>query len=272
MNIRCTIWFVVISVIFIRTASGQAFVNLDFESATLVPVPGDRYHTVQFAQAFPGWTKTMIGAIDTNALYDTMFLDSAGIGIIDTKPSYLSEAVIGGNYTALLQSGLGYEGTSDATLSQTGLVPLGTESIQFKARAGFDASGRFAVILGGQTLPVTVLGSGTNYTLYGANVSQWAGQVAQLSFTVFAEIPHVNDETLLLDNIQFSTQSVTIAPPAGLSASMSGGNMEISWTPSGGTLESTSGLFPNGSWSTVGTQNPTNLPISPGAKFFRVRP
>jgi hypothetical protein len=70
MKIRCTIWFVVISVIFIRTASGQAFVNLDFESATLVPVPGDRYHTVQFAQAFPGWTKTMVGAIDTNALYE----------------------------------------------------------------------------------------------------------------------------------------------------------------------------------------------------------
>jgi hypothetical protein len=253
------------------------FVNLDFESATLVPVAGDSYRSVQFAQAFPGWTETIVAALDTNALYDFVFLDSAGIAIIDTNASYPRGVVIGGRYTALLQSGLGYTSNggkipTDTTLSQTGLVPVDTKSLRFKANEWFDSSGTFAVKLGGQTLSLTTLGSGTNYTLYGANVSRWAGQTNQLSFTVFGENPHGNDENLFLDDIQFSNQSVPVAPQTSLSASISGGNIEISWTPFGGTLESSLVLGPGATWSIVGTQNPTNVPISGGAKFFRIHP
>jgi hypothetical protein len=47
-----------------------------------------------------------------------------------------------------------------------------------------------------------------NYTVYGADVSAWAGQTAQLSFTTFAENPHQNNQYLYLDAIQFSTQSI----------------------------------------------------------------
>jgi hypothetical protein len=52
------------------------------------------------------------------------------------------------------------------------------------------------------------LANGANYTLYGANISSWAGQTAQLSFTVFAQSPYQNNEYLYLDAIQFSTQSI----------------------------------------------------------------
>jgi hypothetical protein len=97
---------------------------------------------------------------------------------------------------------------ADTTLSQTSLVPIGTQSLQFEAYEAFDSQGSFAVTLGGQTLYLTTLGTGADYTLYGANVSQWAGQTAQLAFTVFAENPHVDDEYLYLDAIQFSTQSI----------------------------------------------------------------
>lgn len=213
MKFRFIACLVAASLALLRNASGQEFQDLDFESATLIPVPGDPYGGVQFAQAFPGWTNTIVGAIDANALYDNMFLDSAGISIIDKNSPYgLGAEVIDGRYTAILQSGLGYTSNgaipTDTTLSQTGLVPLGTESLQFKANEWFDSSGTFAVTLGGQTLSLTVLGTGANYTLYGANVSQWAGQTAQLAFTVFGENPHVNDESLFLDDIQFSSQSV----------------------------------------------------------------
>jgi len=268
MKLRCTIWVAVVGLVLIRSASGQGFVNLDFESATLVS-PGAQ--SVQFAQAFPGWT---VAPFTTYALYNTMALDSAAICIIDTKGSYLG-SVIDGHYTALLQSGLTNENpafSSDTTLSQTGLVPLGTQSLQFKAMTGFDASGRFAVTLGGQTLSLTILGGGTNYALYAANVSQWAGQTVQLSFTVFAEIPHRNDEQLFLDDIQFSNQPVSVSPGTNLVAWISGGSIQIAWTPSGGTLESSPVLGPGATWSTVYEgQNPT-LPISGSAKFFRVRP
>ncbi|HLX95548.1 MAG TPA: PEP-CTERM sorting domain-containing protein [Verrucomicrobiae bacterium] len=213
MKLRSIGWLVVVSLTLSRTTSGQDFQDLDFESATLVPVPGNAYGSIQFASAFPGWTQTIVGGLlGTNALYNNLFLDSAGIGIFDQNSSFLSSDVIEGNYTAILESGLGYTQTglvpSDVILSQTGLVPFWTKSLQFKANNWFDSSGAFAVMLGGQTLSLTVLGSGPNYTLYGAEVSQWANQTAQLSFTVFGETPHVNNEIFFLDDIQFSPSSV----------------------------------------------------------------
>ena len=271
-------WSIVVSLVLIRTASAQPFKNLDFESATLVRAVGDVYPaTVQFAAAFPGWTVTIVGALDTNALHDNMALDSAAISIIDTNSIIPpAGAVIDGRYTALLQSGLGYSNgvmfATDTTLSQTGLVPPGTKSLQFKAVEAFDRSGTMAVTLGGQALPLTSLRSGTNYTLYGADVSQWAGQTAQLSFTVFGENPHVNVENLYLDDIQFSTQPVRAAPPAILWASISDTNIVISWTPSGGTLESSPVVGTGATWSPVGTQSPTNVPLVSGARFFRIGP
>lgn len=275
LHVAGTIWPVAVLLLFVRSASAQGFVNLNFESAALVPA-GAGSQTVQFAQAFPGWTANIVAPLSTNALYDNMYLDSAGISIVDTNGSYLAGDVIDGHYTALLQSGLGYTSSggivSDTTLSQTGLVPLGTQSLQFKANALFDWAGKFAVTLGGQVLSLTTLGSGVNYTLYGANVSQWAGQTAQLSFTVFGEKPHVNVEVLLLDDIQFSPQAVAVSTSISLSASISGANIEISWTPSGGTLQSSPVVGPRATWSTVGTQNPTNVPVAGGARFFRIGP
>jgi hypothetical protein len=214
MELRRLIWFAIVFLTFLRSVSGQGFVNLDFESATLVPVPGDNYNGVYFAQAFPGWTKTIVGGFYPNALYDGTFLDSAGISIIDRSGLYLpgGGGLIQGNYTAILQSGLGVIGPSivlaDTTLSQTGLVPVGTRSLQFKAYEAFDSQGTFDVTLGGQALSLGTIGYGPNYTLYGADVSAWAGQTAELAFTVPAENPHVNDEYLYLDAIQFSTQSI----------------------------------------------------------------
>jgi hypothetical protein len=212
MRICSIFWFSVASLALLENAFGQVFQDLDFESATLVPVSGTFPVFVQFAPAFPGWNES-INSVQTNVVYNALALDSADIAIIDrTSPNFVGN-VIDGNYTAVLQSGLGSTAPNnllptDVTLYQTGVVPAGTKSLQFKANEWFDSSGTFAVTLGGQTLSLAVLGTGANYTLYGGNVSQWAGQTAQLAFTVFAEIPHQNDETLFLDDIHFSTQSV----------------------------------------------------------------
>jgi hypothetical protein len=63
-----------------------------------------------------------------------------------------------------------------------------------------------------------------------------------------------------------------IAPQAKLSASISGDNIVISWTPTGGTLQSSPSLGAGETWSTVGTTNPATVPISGKTKFFRVVP
>src|SRR6266581_3803528 len=99
------------------------------------------------------------------------------IAIIDHNWSGAPLGLIQGNYTVVLMSGT-YTNTRDGVdvaLSQTSLVPVGTKSLQFKAYKGFDPSGIFAVTLGGQTLPLAALGTGVNYTLYGADATQWAG-------------------------------------------------------------------------------------------------
>ncbi|MGA2029008.1 MAG: hypothetical protein ABSG87_02935 [Verrucomicrobiota bacterium] len=196
--------------VFLATSSIYAqgnFQNLDFESATIVPVSGDPYGRVEFAPAFPGWTGYTGINEETLALYNNIFLDSSGIGIFDANSS---SGLIQGNFTAMLEAGLGL-GTgqsANTTLSQTGTIPSNTQSLLFDATSGVDAN-TFAVSLNGQTLSLIPLSSSSNYTLYGANISAWADQTATLAFTVFAQQPYDNNiHIVYLDDIQFSTSSV----------------------------------------------------------------
>jgi hypothetical protein len=130
------------------------FQNLDFESASLVPVPAG----VRFASAFPGWTAYVGGVPLDTALYNDEFLDSSGLSIVDRK--FANGTVIQGNYTAILQAGLGL-GTfqpADTRLSQTGRVPNGAESLLFRARFTYGRPPTsFSVTLGGQNLSLGAL-------------------------------------------------------------------------------------------------------------------
>lgn len=192
----------------------QAFQNLYFESATLVPLAGS--YGYSFNLALPGWSG-FSGTDQLNAaLYDNAALDSTVIGIIDTNVPYVSGLVIQGNYTAFLEAGLqlGSSTTSaDASLSQTGLVPLGTKSLSFLAVT----NGPFAVSLGGTTLNlISSPVAGHNYSLFQADITAFAGQTEELDFAVFAENPYNNFvRSLVLDDIQFSPEAVP--EPSGLS-------------------------------------------------------
>jgi hypothetical protein len=55
-----------------------------------------------------------------------------------------------------------------------------------------------------------------------------------------------------------------------LSAALSGEHIVVSWAPSAGILQSSPVVGPAATWSDVGTQSPTNLPIAGPAMFFRV--
>ena len=73
------------------------------------------------------------------------------------------------------------------------------------------------------------------------------------------------------------TQSGVVTPPIGgtgptLSFSRTGNTLTISWTPAGGTLQSTTAL--NGAstiWTDVGPANPANITISSGSSYYRVQ-
>jgi len=97
------------SAIFCASASAQAqgFINLNFESAKLVPAGP---FEVQFDQAFPGWIGTVGGVQQTLAISNSVALDSSGISIINSGyNSYglIAGGLIQGKYTAIIQAGIG---------------------------------------------------------------------------------------------------------------------------------------------------------------------
>jgi PEP-CTERM motif-containing protein len=183
-------------------AHGAAFQNLDFESGTLVPIPGDRYNRVYFDQAFPGWR----GYVGTNqeaaAFHNGDFLCCSAITLWGgaSHPEYAIE----GTYSVFLHAALGPDSQpADTSIAQTGILPLEARSLLFKAR---ETTGPGLVSLGGSLLPIIPLSVTSDYTLYGADISAWAGREAELRFTAVA--PPTLDHFWGLDAIQFSTTPI----------------------------------------------------------------
>jgi hypothetical protein len=210
--------------------SQGTFQNLDFEAATLVPISGDPYNRVQFAAAFPGWTGNVGGSLQSGALYNSYFLDSSGIGIIDRNAptNVLGVRPISGIYTAVMMAGVLLSNPTvpaDVTLSQVGLIPDDAQSIRYKVY-GISGGGGFVTSVGGQQLTPVVLGSETNYLLVGVDVHQWAGQTAELAFTLVAGRPHRANTYLFLDDIQFSDIAV---PEPGAFGLLAFGGVALFW-------------------------------------------
>ena len=66
-------------------------------------------------------------------------------------------------------------------MSQTALVPAGAQLLLFKGQV-FGSPSALVISLNGQNLSYTAISSGPNYTLYGADISAFAGQLETLSF------------------------------------------------------------------------------------------
>jgi hypothetical protein len=189
-----------LAVAFICTQAAS-FQNLDFESGTVVPIPNDFGNRIYFDEAFPGWRGYVGGIQETAALYNAICLSCSAIGIHDSHQP--PDDVIEGSLTPVLQGAHGY--IADTVLAQTGEVPVGTQSLLFRARA----YGRIAVELGGQSLSLIPVGSGSNYVSYGADISAWAGQEADLRFTAFStDQPLGSSGLFFLDSIEFSTTPI----------------------------------------------------------------
>jgi hypothetical protein len=62
---------------------------------------------------------------------------------------------------------------------------------------------------------------------------------------------------------------VTVGPT--ITATKSGSNINISWTPAGGTLLGSPALGAGANWQPIGTANPASVPITGAAQFFRVQ-
>jgi len=192
------------------------FQNLGFEAAHLSPIPPGQYGGyVSSAIGIPGWVGYLGTTQVTQVLQNNLTLGNASIDILG--PTWTEGGIIEGSYTLVLQPGSNpFSGNPndhiDASVEQTGLVPVDARSIQLKASAS-----SFSVSFAGQALPLFPMGSGQNYTLYGADLSSFAGQVGTLRITALTTLAQPSTADYF-DSLIFSSQAVPEPTVFGLSA------------------------------------------------------
>ena len=192
------------------------FQNLDFEDANPPSGPG----LYALASLLPGWSGTVGSVAQSSANFNVFGLDTATLALLGS-PAY---SAIDGNYSALLESGITPPSQGPPTarvsvsVSQTGTLPAGVQSVQMKIGSGPGvARGAFSVAVGGVTIPMIPLSMNPNYTLYGGNIGAFAGLNEQLSITAAAPLPP-NPSFVELDDITFSSQIVPEPATVSLSA------------------------------------------------------
>jgi hypothetical protein len=197
MNMKINLNITVITIILLlKTQCGYSqgtFVDLDFEHPVLPLIP-DAGFKVAITNAMPGWSGYIGGIQITKVIYNTVGIGSSEI---DFQGPGSLEPILQGNYTV----GMGPSGQGFTTaIGQIGTLPSNAMSMSFYIQPG----SLFAVTFAGQQIPLTAIGSTSNATIMGGDISAFAGQTGQLLFQGGGE----------LDNIQFSSQS--IPEPSGL--------------------------------------------------------
>ena len=170
----------------------------------------------------PDWTVYCGSALQTEVLQNGYSTGDAFADIYGPTPPRAGLApgtapgIIDGNYTVALQAGYesGNPGGVNTSLEQTGVVPAGDQSMEFKAWQLIP--GTLSVSLNGNNLPLVTLQTTANYTLYGVDISSYAGQGETLAFTALQ--PSTGLSFVELDDITFSTSSVPEPSPVILTA------------------------------------------------------
>lgn len=182
---------------FSRPGFCQNFVNLDFESARIIPLTSGANFppfSVATTNALPGWSVYYGANQQTQVTYNDPAIGSTFVTLWATNGSQLA-----GNYSVLLQGGLS---ASAAIISQTALVPVSAQSLLFYGAANSSTTPVLIVSLGGQNLSFSAISTGPNYTVYGADISAFAGQTETLAFSALQATSGFNNWNI--DNIQFS--------------------------------------------------------------------
>jgi hypothetical protein len=196
-----------------RSAPAQGFINLNFESAKIIPTSP---YSIDATNALPGWTVLLGGDQVSLIAYNNPAVGGTSVSIWATNGAQIS-----GRCSVFLQGGFYYFNPPTAAISQTGLIPISSISLFFEAQPG---PGALDVSLDGQNLNFFAVGTGANYTLYGADISAFAGQIETLEFSAQQDLDRYNGWTI--DNIQFSPSPVPEPDVLGLSAM---GGLFLAW-------------------------------------------
>jgi hypothetical protein len=179
---------------------GQGFVNLGFESPVLPLIP-DAVFEVPASNAIPGWTAYVGGSSVNKIGYDAPTIDAAAVNLISSAYGYLIE----GGYSVLLQSPTGMvppSYPSSAAIGQTGTIPGGMQSLFFVA-----SSSALEVSFAGNVIPTSAVGAFGSFTIYGGDISTFAGQTGELLFNLSRPSTGIRQD-VFLDAISFSSVAV----------------------------------------------------------------
>ncbi len=176
----------------------QGFLNLNFESATILST-----HTASIL----GWTVNAPNYVngDPNSIpYNDIALDVPAVNLEGTDAPAPSIQAIQGNYSIFMQGGSHSSPiTNGASMMQTGQFPVFAKSMTYWGTT-------LQVTFNSQLLPFNAISSTSNYTVWGADISAYAGQTGQLMFAVPWQ------GWAMLDNIKISSLPIPEPGPAAL--------------------------------------------------------
>jgi hypothetical protein len=189
-----------------QIASGQSFANLDFEDTTITAVLLNPFSGIYaYIGNIPRWSWSPLGNAagvdpDTEVSLNTIVLNAPAVTLHGVDD--IGYPAIEGNYSILLQSGgsRSVPSTGYSAIWQTGQVPSNAKSISYWG-------GALQVTFNGQPLTPVAISNAANYTIWGADISAYAGQTGELRFTK-PWLPTSSGDGALLDNIQFSSMQV----------------------------------------------------------------
>jgi len=144
-------------------------------------------------------THCLTGPLTTTTFNSQRFFTTTRVGgavsVQDTTSSILLP--LQGSYSVFLQ-GLGGGPAASVAIGQTAQLPADAASLRYWA----SPLSILQLSLDGQVLPVFLLGTTPGYSIFGADVSAFAGQMRELRLT------GPSNGGGLFDNIQFSNQPI----------------------------------------------------------------
>lgn len=174
----------------------QGFINLNFESSKLTNIVYFGYPGT--VATVTGWAYSGVNPVngDPNTFpYNSTSLDAPAVILEGTNNPY-GPSSIQGKYSIYLQGGSAFQSaTNGASIWQTATISASSLSIYYWG-------GPLQVSFNGQALAFNAISNAPVYTVWGADISAYAGQTGELLFNAPWQ------SAALLDNIQFSTTSV----------------------------------------------------------------
>jgi hypothetical protein len=198
INTKSILLAVSVCIFAVSVEAQGTFRNLDFESGKMTPTQSNG--SVLTSVAMPGWS-VYYGNIQVSSIIPGyVTLESSNVSVIGHDFTDWN-ALIDGNYSACLESGVGpvNSGFTTVSIDQNGYVPADVRTLLFKSYGG-----DLGLSFSGQNLSYSAVGSGANYILYAADISSFSGQTGILQFTSSL----TGSGPAFLDDISFSTIAV----------------------------------------------------------------